>query len=217
MKLKLFTFFLVIFWLSANKSFSQSGTDTILFINGTTVITAVTEIVKATDSTEGLVSFVNPKKTKKIKTVDSDRIFSITNSKGESLIYNYDTLDGNEMTVDEMRYFIRGQQDARKVIKGWGGMSANFLLSLGAGATGSFLTPVVPFAVAGLLGLPSVKTKKGSVSNPEYLSHDAYLEGYEREGKRKRKVKSLLGGTVGLVLGLGASIVLKANGDELIK
>lgn len=210
MQLNLYIFLILLIGFTANTGFSQNGNDTILFINGDIVITTVT------DTTQGLISFKKPEKFTKIKTVDSDRVFSITNSKGESLIYGYDTL-GNELTVEEMRYYIRGQQDARKAIKGYGGLAINALLSLGAGATGSFIVPVVPFAVAGLLGLPHVKVKKGTASSPECLNQDAYLEGYEHEGKRKRKIRSLVGGTVGLAIGLGASIVLKANGNELIK
>jgi hypothetical protein len=41
--------------------------------------------------------------------------------------------------------------------------------------------------------------------------------GYEKEGKRKRKIKSILGGGIGLIVGLGTSVILKANGDQLIK
>lgn len=209
MHLKLTTILIVLLGFIVAKGFSQNG-DTILFINGTTVISTIT------DTTNGLTTYIHPKKPKKSKTVDSDHIFSVTNKDGEHLVYMQDTL-GNELTIEEMRYFIRGQQDARKVINGRGGFAVNFLLSLGAGATGSFLTPIVPFAVAGLLGLPSVKIKNGSASNPEYLSHDSYLMGYEREGKRKRKIRSLLGGSIGLVVGLGTAVILKKNGDELLK
>lgn len=157
-----------------------------------------------------------PQKLRKSKTVDSDRIFSITTKDGECLVYVQDTL-GNELSLEEMRYYIAGQQDARKAIKGRGGFWANMAVSAGAGVTGSFLTPVVPFAVAGLLGLPRVKIKEGSVTNPESLNHDAYLMGYEHEGKRKRKLKALIGGGIGLFIGFGTSIILKATGDEILK
>ncbi len=217
MRLKLSGYLILLFSFVAHFGFSQTGNDTILFINGDVIITTVTEIIRPTDTTNGFISFTKPKKPTKTKTVDYDRVFSITSSKGEELIYAYDTLEGNEHTVEEMRYFIKGEQDAAKAIKGNGGLITNFVLSTAACATGSFLSPIVPFAVSGILGLRKVKIKEGSVSNPEYLNHEAYLEGYEHEGKRKRKVKGLLGGTVGLVVGIGTSIVLKANGDELLK
>jgi hypothetical protein len=207
---KLSTNLIVFFGLVTNMIFSQKGNDTILFINGNSVITTIT------DTTNGLISFINLKKSKKIKTVDNDRIFSITNSKGEEIVYVYDTLIGNELTVDEMRYYIRGEQDARKVIKGRGGFWTNLLLSAGAGTTGSFLTPIAPFAVAGLLGLPKVKIEEETVSNPEYLNHDTYKMGYEHEGRRKRKIKALFGGCIGLAVGLGTFAILKANGYRIL-
>lgn len=210
MYFKLSIIFIVLLDLATNNGFSQNGNDTILLINGTRIITTIT------DTTNGLTTYVNPKKTKKSKTIDSDQIFSVTNKEGERLVYMQDTV-GNELTIEEMRYYIAGQQDARKVFKGRGGFWANMALSAGAGVTGSFLTPIVPFAVAGLLGLPHVKIKEGSVSDPENRNHDAYLMGYEHEGKRKRKVKALIGGGIGLFIGLGTSVILKATGDEILK
>lgn len=210
MHIKLSILFIVLFGCVANKSFSQNSNDTLLFINGTRVISTIT------DTANGLTTYIHPKKPKKSKTVDSDRIFSVTNKEGERLVYKQDTV-GNELTVEEMRYYIAGQQDARKAIKGRGGFWTNMALSAGAGVTGSFLTPIVPFAVAGLLGLPRVKIKAGSVTNPESANQDAYMMGYEHEGKRKRKVKALIGGGIGLFIGLGTSVILKASGDEILK
>lgn len=210
MYLKLSIIFIVLLGFTAKKGFTQNGNDTILFINGTTVVSTIT------DTANGLTTYVHPKKPQKSKTVDSDRIFSVTNKGGERLVYKQDTL-GNELTVEEMRYYIAGQKDARKAIKGRGGFWTNMAVSAGAGITGSFLTPIVPFAVAGLLGLPHVKIKEGSVSDPENKNHDAYLMGYDHEGKRKRKVKALIGGGIGLFVGLGTSFILKATGDEILK
>lgn len=215
MRFKLSSILFILFAFVANTGFSQTGNDTILFINGNTIITTVTEIIKSTDTTNGFINFINPKKTKKIKTVNEEQVFSITNSKGEELIYKYDTLAENEFTIEEMRYYIRGEQDAAKVIKGKGGFATNLIVSAAAGVTGSFLSPLVPFVAVGLLGILKVKIKEGSVSNPEYLKHEAYLQGYENEGKRKRKISTFLGGGIGLILGIiGTSIVLKVNEDE---
>jgi hypothetical protein len=36
-----------------------------------------------------------------------------------------------------------------------------------------------------------------------YIESDAYILGYERVARQKRKTKSLIGGTIGLVLGYG--------------
>ena len=210
--MRFITFVILIFCLYSTMSFSQNGNDTLLLVNGKTIITTVTDI----DTINALVSFVKPKNPKKIKTMDSDRLFSITDKDGEHVIYMQDTV-GNELSELEMRQFIFGQQDARKAVKGNAGLYVNMLISLGAGATGSFLTPIVPFLVAGVLGLPGVKIKEDKVSHPELIYTDAYKSGYVQEAKRKRKMRSLIGGGIGLAVGLGTSVILKANGDQILK
>jgi hypothetical protein len=202
-----------IFLLSmyANKGFSQTGNDTILLLNGTTVITTIV------DTSNGVTQIRDPKNPNNKIMIENDRIFSINNSKGETILYGFDSIIGNEFTVDEMRYFIKGEQDAQKGFKARGAFLGNLAVGGSAGVTGLFLAPVAPFAFTALVGLPKVKIKKGTVSNPEYLNHDSYLMGYSRVASKKRKLQSLIGGGIGLVVGLGTSFVLRANDAELIK
>ncbi|HEX8516742.1 MAG TPA: hypothetical protein VF868_11120 [Bacteroidia bacterium] len=211
----LLSFTLVIFILPG---FSQDtagiyhgNTDTVLLLNGETMICSVI------DTTNGLTSIRNPKNPKRNIVLENDRIFSITNNKGESVIYEYDTVIGNEFTVDEMRYFIRGEQDADKNFKANGCLAIGAVVGVLSGITGSFFSPIPPFAFTALSGLPKVKIKASTVSNPEYLKHDPYLMGYERVARKKRKFKSLIGGGIGLVAGIGTFIGLKASGNELWK
>ncbi len=201
----------IAFLLIAFVGFSQTGTDTIVLLNGSSVITNII------DTTNGSVSFKNPKKSKKNSVIENDRIFSINNSKGETIIYTYDTILGNEFTIDEMRYFIRGEQDAQKGFKARGAFWGNLAVGAGAGATGLFFSPIAPFAFSALVGIPKIKIKKKTVSNPDYLNHDAYLMGYERVARKKRQLRSLLSGGIGLGLGLGTSFILKNNNAELLK
>ncbi len=193
----------------ASKSFSQS--DTILMLNGNIVITNII------DTTGGSVSFKNPKHPNKNIVLDNDRIFSITNSKGEFLYYVFDSIIGNEFTIDEMRYFIKGEQDAEKGFKARGAFWGGFAIGYGSGILGTFLSPVAPFAFSLLVGIPKIKIKKGTVSNLENLTQESYVMGYERVARGKRKLKSLVGGGIGLGLGIGSFAVLKANGYDLIK
>jgi hypothetical protein len=191
--------------------YSQEDKDTIVLLNGDRVIASVI------DTTNGVTSFKNPKNPKKNFIIENDRIFSINNPKGENIIYAYDTVIGNEFTIDEMRYFIRGEQDADKGFKAPGAFWGNLALAAGAGVTGSFLSPVPPFVFVALVGAPKVNIKKETVSNLEYLNHTTYLMGYERVARKKRKIKSLIGGGIGLSVGLGTFFILKANGAELLK
>lgn len=202
-------FFILLQLFISKKGASQTDNDTILLLNGAVVVTTVI------DTTNGTTVFKNPKNPKKTIAIENERIFSISNKKGEFLIYEYDTIVGNEFTIEEMRYFIKGEQDAQKNFKARGAFWTNLLIGAGAGVTGSLLSPIAPFAFSAMVGLPKIKIKKRGVSNIEYLKQDAYLMGYERVGRKKRKIKSLIGGATGLGVGLGTYFILKANDSEL--
>jgi hypothetical protein len=207
--LQLFTVFILL--ITATSASSQETKDTVTLLNGDVIICTVI------DTTNGLTSIKNPKKTTKNILIENDRIFSIRNKNGESIIYTYDTLIGNEFTIDEMRYFIYGEQDADKNFKANGCLAIGAAVGVLSGITGSFFSPIPPFAFTALSGLPKVKIKKSTVSNLEYLNHDPYLMGYERVAKKKRKLKSLIGGGLGLVAGIGTFIGLKSSGNDIWK
>jgi hypothetical protein len=188
---------------------SQENKYTILLMNGDVIIASIV------DTTNGSVSIKNPKHPKKNIVIENDRIFSIKNPAGEQVLYVYDSVLGNEFTLDEMRYFILGEQDADHNFNARGCLFIGAAVGLLSGVTGSFLCPIPPFAFTALSGLPKVRIKHETVSNMEYLKHDPYLMGYERVAKKKRKLKSLIGGGIGLVVGLGTYGVLKSTGNEL--
>ena len=194
---KLFSFLiLTISVFISNKLNSQTANDTILLVNGDVIIASIT------DTTKGVVSYRNPKAGKKDKSVDNDRIFAIKNNKGEMLYYKFDSIAGNDLTIDEMRYYIKGEQDAQKGFKPRGSFWCNVAIGAASGVTGSFFCPIPPFGFTALTGLPKVKIKHATVSNLEYLKHDTYIMGYEKTARGKRRVKSMLGGGIGLVGGL---------------
>jgi hypothetical protein len=190
------------------KAFAQDNRDTLILLNGDAVICTVL------DTTNGLTSIKNPKNPRKNILIENDRIFSIKSQRGESVMYTYDTLIGNEFTVDEMRYFIYGEQDADKKFKANGCLALGAVVGVLSGFTGSFFCPIPPFAFTALSGIPKVKIKLNTVSNPEFLKHDPYLMGYERVARKKRKLKSLIGGGLGLVVGFGTYEVLKETGND---
>lgn len=100
--------------LLAKSGFSQVGKDTLIMLNGGVMIGTVI------DTLNGVTTLKNPKDSTKNILVDNDRIFSISNANGESVMYVFDTVIGNEFTIDEMRYFILGEQDAEKGFKAKG-------------------------------------------------------------------------------------------------
>jgi hypothetical protein len=62
-----------------------------------------------------------------------------------------------------------------------------------------------------LTGLPKVRIKHKTISNPNYIDHDAYILGYERVSRSRRRIKALIGGTIGLAAGYGLYFGLLKN------
>ncbi|CAN5560168.1 hypothetical protein BH10BAC1_BH10BAC1_03550 [soil metagenome] len=200
---------LLVFMLFAKFNFSQTGKDTIVMLNGSVLIGTVI------DTTNGVTSVKNPKDINKNIIIENDRIFSITNPTGEYIMYVYDTLIGNEFTIEEMSYFILGEQDAEKGYKARGAFFGNMLIGAVGGVTGSFLCPLPVFIFTAASGLPRVKVRSSTVSNIDYIKHETYIMGYERVARKKRKIGSLAGGVIGMGAGLGTFFILRANHSEI--
>lgn len=141
----------------------------------------------------------------KPKKLDWERVFSYTNEAGvEHVVYVTDTTSGNFFSEEEMRYYIKGEQDALN------GYRANWTLVTGiplAGGAGFLLNSsplvfTVPFIYMIGASLPEVKIAPGSISDPAYLRQPAYILGYERTARTKRLFKSLAAGVTGAAIGV---------------
>jgi hypothetical protein len=197
--------------LSCNAAFAQLDSDTLLLLNGEEMITTVL------DTAKGFTRCKNLNGNNKIFMIEDNRIFSVRNTKGERVYYQYDSAIGNEFTEQEMRYFIMGEQDAQKGFRAKGSFWGNMLVGAASAVTGSFFCTIPPFIFTALTGLPRVKIKKQTVRNVDLLKEESYLAGYERVARGKRKIKSLIGGGIGLVAGYSSFLILKQNSSEIIK
>jgi hypothetical protein len=203
---KFYLLFSILLMVSVvNTGFSQVKNDTILLLNGEIVSGKITEMT---------IDHLTIKKSEKVAhgyNIDNDRIFSYIDPSGEHFLYVYDTLSGNDFTIAEMRYFMKGERDAKKGFKARPAFYTNLVIGTVGGLSGSFFFPVPAFTFAALVGLPRVKIRKNTVSNPDDLNHIPYIIGYERTARRTRKIQSLIGGGIGLVAGLGAFMVIQAS------
>jgi hypothetical protein len=172
--------------------------DTVLLNNGKVIISRITD-------TAGLsVELIKPHshKHKKIE-IDKENIFQITfgNTGKREVFYIYDTLIGNDLTVDEAKRFIEGEQDAERGFHALGTSAAAFAVGTGSGVIGSFLGLAPSFLFAGFMSYKYVKIRHHSVRNMENVGHDGYLYGYAFVARRKRTSRALLWGGIGIVVG----------------
>lgn len=172
--------------------------DTILLMNGNYVVE------KVIDTLIGAVTIVNPEKTTEKLHYEYDDIYCVKYASGfTDYYYSQDTLRGNYFTRDEMQYYIYGERDARKGFKARGSLIGAGVVGLASGGLGLFFAPVFPYGYMALSGIPKVRIKHSTISNPNYIDHDAYILGYERVSRSKRRIQALIGGTIGLAAGYG--------------
>lgn len=190
--------------LSDPKALAQQKKDTIILMNGNFVVE------KVIDTSFFAVTAFHPTKPNKKLHYEFDDVYGIFYADGnKKYFYRQDTARYMWFTRDEMLYFVKGERDGRKGFKARGALIGSGLIGFVSGATGSFFAPLPPFGFMALSGITKVRIKHKTISNPAYIDSDAYILGYERTARYKRKLKSLFGGTAGTLLGYAFYFALK--------
>lgn len=191
-------FIFSIFFIFLLLNLKAQNKDTVFLMNGNYIAE------KVIDTLIGAVTVINPeKKTEKLH-YEYDDVYCIKYASGhKAYFYSEDTLRGNFFTRDEMQYYIYGERDARKGFKARGSLIGAGVVGLASGGLGLFFAPIFPYGYMALCGIPKVRIRHSTISNPNYIEQDAYILGYERVSRTKRRMQALIGGTIGLAVGYG--------------
>lgn len=186
--------------------FSQ---DIIQLMNGRTVEGKVISIK------EPVLTYETKKKNRtRTAELETDRVFSILYGDGHSLVvYVQDTISGGYLSVEDMRYFILGEQDAFRGYKA----PVTTIIGFVAGVAGGWYLPYslgIPLAYTGLNALPRIKIKRKTVSNQDYLKKETYIIGYERVARNKKIQNAVKGSLVGLAAGITTFVVILNKSKE---
>jgi len=178
------------------KAKSQTVQDTIYLMNGHAIGQ------KILDTTFNTVTIAHPKKESKKIHYEQDQLYMIRFANGKQRYYYYENPEINNIfTRKEMWYFMKGERDARRGFKARGALVTAGIFGFIGGATGTIWGPIAPYGFMALSGITKVRIRHNTISNPVFLESDAYILGYERVARVKRKTRSVLGGTIGLVAG----------------
>jgi len=147
----------------------------------------------------------------------TEEVFSVTDSLGrERIWYFYDTVFGNDLTVEQMRWFLKGEQDARKGYKpiwpmvGAFATGAGLVIGLNWEMNGLFVPPIT----AGIMAMPRVHVTPGSISDPLMEGDEYYATGYARVGRTKRVIRTLVSAFAGVAVGLAVrQLIINPNLD----
>ncbi len=184
--------------------------DKILFLNGKEMGG------KLLDKTKYEFTFKNEKNKEFI--IDKYRVFSYTQDNKEQTVYEFDTLSGNFLKVEDMKMFVYGERDAYKSFKptftnGLGlaiGGAAGYMMHKDKG----FLYVTIPlgFTITSLLFPTKVNQKR--LTDTQYLKEDEYLRGYERIARSKRTQGALKSSFIGLGVGFLISLVVNGSSED---
>ena len=152
------------------------------------------------------------------RTEPTENVFSVTDTLGrERIWYFHDTVFGNDLSVQEMRWFIKGEQDARNGYKPIWPMVGGFVT--GAGLTIALdlemNSMLIPPLFSAVMILPRVHVTKGSITDPLMEGDEHYAYGYAKVGRTKRVVRSLLSTFAGVGVGLAVrQLIINPNLPE---
>lgn len=153
---------------------------------------------------EGLIFYHTIKG--KYKSIDKYEVFSILSKDDELVIYEPKAAD--EMTVQEMRDYVKGQSDAIKNFK-------SPLSTVGGvvfGAAAPFVHPTYAIVMSGIYSgaIGATKPLKKKMKIPEeYINNKHYEFGYKKAANGKRVRNAILGSLIGLVAGYTGYYVVK--------
>ncbi|MEZ4756275.1 MAG: hypothetical protein R2817_05565 [Flavobacteriales bacterium] len=192
---------LILLTLALLAAVGLNAQDNILLMNGRVITAKV--LGQSTLEIRYLVP--NGKAPPRERQEPTEDVFSVTDSLGrERIWYFYDTVFGNDMSVDQMRSYIKGQQDARDGYKPTWTTVGGFVFGAGTVIAANlemnafFLPPI--YAVA--MTLPRVNVTRGSIRDPYMEGNEDYAYGYARVGRTKRVVRGLLSTFAGIGTGL---------------
>jgi hypothetical protein len=196
MKNRLLFFLSLYSVLSTQYTFAQQKpADTLYLMNGR--ILNVTVI----DTLFGFATFVDPEDSLKRSHIENERLFAIKYKSGDIFYYYEQDTIANWFSREEMWMFMQGERDARKGFKPHGSFYGSMASGIAGGLTGTLLGPLAPLAFSACVGIPWVRIKHSTVSNANNLTSDAYILGYEREARKKRRIRALIGSVIGMAVG----------------
>ncbi len=176
----------------------KSQTDTLYLLNGQVIGE------KVLDTLLGAVTINDAKKPGKKLHYEPNQLYMVLYSDGyKRYYYEQDSLKYNWFTREEMWYFMKGEKDSRRGFKPVGCAIGATIAGMLGGMSGTFWGPVLPYGFMALSGITKVRIKHSSVSHPNFFDQDAYILGYERNARQKRKIWSVIYGSAGLALGYG--------------
>jgi hypothetical protein len=139
-------------------------------------------------------------------------VFSVKKAgQPEVILYAQDELFGDIYSVDEMRFYLAGENDARENYSAWPTFAVGFAVCAGISVWGGdgYITAVGPPILYTLLQLaPKIKIREKTMSRPEYKYNDIYADGYEPPARSRKLFRAMGGSFAGSATGVALWLLL---------
>lgn len=176
--------------------------DTLLLMNGREMACKIL----ADTGTVFLFELTKPNGKVKVRELHKNDVFSVKNGAGtEQVLYMQDEVLGDIYSVDEMRYYLAGENDARQNFSAWPTFAVGFALCAGISLWGGdgYITAVGPPVLYTILQLaPKIKIREKTMSRPEYKYNDMYADGYEPPARSRKLFRAMQGSFAGSAVGV---------------
>jgi hypothetical protein len=194
--------------LAGLQSAALTAQDTLLLMNGRTLDCRI-----VADSGTVFV-FELAKKNGKVKVneVHKSEVFSVKKQgQEEEVLYTPNALIGDIYAVEEMRFYMAGENDARNNYTAWPTFIVGFALCGTAsylGEEGLILSIVPPLVYTAAQLIPKIKIREETISDMSYQYNDFYADGYEPPARTRKIIRALQGSYAGAAAGLAAFILI---------
>lgn len=143
-----------------------------------------------------------------LKRADKYNVFAIvSDSTGEKVVYEPDTSEGGDPTIQEVRDYIKGEQHAAKVYRKPMNFVGGFLSGAAGSAAGFYGIPA-PLVYTTIVGRINPKLPKDE-RNENYS--EMFVLGYQKKARNMKIKNSLIGGVIGFGVGITTLVLILGN------
>ena len=145
------------------------------------------------------------------KSILFNRIFAVESGGKEEVLYKPDPLDPELFTTEQMRMFIKGEQEAMRFYESDATKIVSVAFGVASGYFGFFYGLIGPPLFTTIVGSFSPKMAVMKVTDPSLISDPDFTEGYAKKVRDYKVRKSILFGGIGYSIGLVGFIIYANN------
>ena len=185
---------------------TSAAQDVLTLYNGRKIYTKIVEV-----NSQSVIYKHSTNIKERNRSILLPRIFSIETAGKEEILYKPDPMDPDMFTLEEMRMFIKGEQEAMRFYENNLLKAASFTVGVASGYFGFFYGLIGPPLFTTVVGAFSPNMSKMKVTDPSLLNSPDFNEGYSKKVRDYKIRKSIIWGGIGYAVGLTAFVIIANN------